>query len=221
MEVNDYFDTVIIPRIHRVTFATKWKDGVPQNKEGISHLVKILRLESYEDALNNVRLERPATGQDALLPDETPGYLLSYMLDVESRNSPTLLTQDAFATPFDYKLLIQRGYVSPQEQTVDLVETFHYLIGLHVKTLRAYEHQERRYRISTGEVHAENRTERIAVVWRNTADLNLDAEKAWIAEILDPADFDIIYVNGTSHIPKAEPLELTFRTRMETPPHAS
>lgn len=221
VEVNDYFDTVIIPRIHRVTFATKWKDGVPQNKEGISHLVKILRLESYEDALNNVRLERPATGQDALLPDETPGYLLSYMLDVESRNSPTLLTQDAFATPFDYKLLIQRGYVSPQEQTVDLVETFHYLIGLHVKTLRAYEHQERRYRISTGEVHAENRTERIAVVWRNTADLNLDAEKAWIAEILDPADFDIIYVNGTSHIPKAEPLELTFRTRMETPPHAS
>ena len=221
VEMGDHFETVLLPRIQKVAFSDNWRDGIPQDKEGVSHLVKILRLESYEDALNNVRLERPATGQDALLPDEAPDYLLSYLLDVESRHSPTLLTQDAFAIPFDYKLRIQRGYVSPEEQSVDLVETFHYLIGLHVKTLRTYQHQERRYRISTGEVHTDNSTQRIAVVWRNSADLDLDAEKVWIAEILDPADFDIVYINGASHIPKAEPLEITFRTRMETPPHAS
>ena len=222
VEMGDYFDSVTKPRIQKVVYSTDWRAGKPQTRNtGISHCFKYLRLESYEDALNNVRLQRPATGQDALLPDEAPDYLLSYLLDVESRHSPTLLTQDAFTIPFDYKLRIQRGYVSPEEQSVDLVETFHYLIGLHVKTLRTYQHQERRYRISTGEVHTDKSTQRIAVVWRNSADLDLDAEKVWIAEILDPADFDTIYVNGASHIPKSEPLEITFRTRMETPPHAS
>ncbi|MBP8123747.1 MAG: site-specific DNA-methyltransferase [Caldilineaceae bacterium] len=218
VEMGDYFDTVVLPRVIKVVFSDKWKNGIPQDKDGISHMIKVQRLESYEDALNNVHLAQPVeTEQQTLFGEDHDEYLLSYMLDNESRNSPTLLAQDAFDTPFDYKLNIQRGTVSPQPQTVDLVETFHYLIGLHVKTLRAYRHQDRRYRVSTGEVTTATGVERVAVVWRNTADLDLGVEKSWImAEVLhEHLPLDRIYINGTSYLPNAQPLDLVFRQKME------
>ena len=55
--------------------------------------------------------------------------LLSYMLDLESRDS--LLDIDLFDKPFDYQLTINR-MGEMYKTTVDLVETFNYLIGLKV-----------------------------------------------------------------------------------------
>ena len=70
-------------------------------------------------------------------------YLLSYMLDVESRYS--LLNLDAFKNPFNYKLNITRNNES-QETVIDIVETFNYLIGLHVKTMQTI----RGFKVVTG-----------------------------------------------------------------------
>lgn len=49
VEMADYFDTVILPRIKKVIFSDKWKDGKPIDGDGISHMVKYFKLEQYED----------------------------------------------------------------------------------------------------------------------------------------------------------------------------
>ena len=57
-EVGAYFDTVLKPRIQKAIFSRKWKEGKPEDCDGVSHLTKYLRLESYEDATDNLVLTR-------------------------------------------------------------------------------------------------------------------------------------------------------------------
>ncbi|MEW6505992.1 MAG: site-specific DNA-methyltransferase, partial [Chloroflexota bacterium] len=65
VEMGEYFDTVLLPRIAKVMYTPEWKGGKPERKatpeeaERTPRLVKILRLESYEDALHN--LAAPST----------------------------------------------------------------------------------------------------------------------------------------------------------------
>lgn len=213
VEMGDYFKTVTKPRIPKVVFSDNWKEGVPQNKDGQSHAFKYHFIESYEDSLNNIDFKNPDEVQQAM---EFEDYMLSYMLDFETDGvSPTTLTASAFETPFDYQLNIQRGHESPAKEKVDLVETFHYLIGLWVHTLRRYEHQDRYYVISTGQIRKEEAVEEVLIIWRNIEGLDLDAEAQWIGkEIINDQTFDRVYVNGQSKIPDAEPTEITFREKM-------
>ena len=77
------------------------QDGKPVSREGISHMFKYIRLESYEDALANIELQR--TDPQQLLLHKAGGfresYMLKYMLDVESRGSQALLNIDNFDDP--------------------------------------------------------------------------------------------------------------------------
>ena len=83
----DYFDTVLLPRIKKVIFTPEWKDGKPkrmatqEEAERSPRIVKYIRLECYEDALNNIEFD-DASGQQALKFDD---YLLKYMLKWETR----------------------------------------------------------------------------------------------------------------------------------------
>ena len=215
VEVGDYFDTVLKPRIQKVVFSSNWKDGVPQDRDGVSHVFKYQCLESYEDALNNIRVRQPEGAQRRLLYEEFSDYQLHYMLDFETRASPTLLAQEAFDHPFAYTLKIQRGHTSPQDEPVDLVETFHYLIGMHVHRLERHTHQGRPYVVSRGEVRTDHSVERVITVWRDTADLDLDQEAEWANRVLLTEPVERVYVNGPSHIERAQPLEITFRDEME------
>lgn len=215
VEMGDYFDTVLKPRILKVAFSANWKDGVPQDRGGLSHMVKYQRIESYEDALDNIRVQQPDGGQLELLR-QFDDYMLHYMLDFETRDSPTLLAQAAFETPFDYTLKIQRGHESPEDTPVDLVETFHYLVGMYVQRLERYEHQGRRYVVSRGDVRTERGIEHVVTIWRDTEGLDLEQEAEWVnAELLTDL-VDRVYVNGyEGFIQGAEPTEITFRARME------
>lgn len=215
VEVGDYFNTMLKPRLQRVAFSANWKDGVPQDKDGLSHLFKYQRLESYEDALNNIRVQQPEGPQRRLLYDEFDDYQIHYMLDFETQGSPSLLTQDAFEKPFAYQLLIQRGHETPQIETVDLIETFHYLIGLHVHRQERHEHQARHYHVSRGQVMTPTGIENVVVIWRDTEELDLEQEADWANEAMLTEPADRVYVNGPSYINNAEPLEITFRDRME------
>jgi len=64
VEMAQYFDTVLLPRIKKVTFSPEWKDGKPkrmataEEAERGPRIVKVIRLESYEDALNNIAFKR-------------------------------------------------------------------------------------------------------------------------------------------------------------------
>jgi len=220
VEIGDYFDTMLKPRILKAAFSANWKDGVPQDRDGISHMFKYHSIESYEDALNNIRVQPPEAGQLELLR-QFDDYMLNYMLDFQTRDSPTLLAQEAFEKPFDYTLRIQQGHESPEDTTVDLVETFHYLIGMHVRRLEQYEHQSRTYVVSRGHVRTERGIEHVVTIWRDTAGLDLEQEADWVNRELLTELVDRVYVNGyENYIDSAEPTEITFRERMEprTPP---
>jgi adenine-specific DNA-methyltransferase len=51
VEMGEHFHTVILPRVKKVVFSDKWKDGAAQPGQGISHFAKYYDLEQYEDAL--------------------------------------------------------------------------------------------------------------------------------------------------------------------------
>mgnify|MGYP005844118445 CR=1 FL=1 len=110
VEMANYFDTVLLPRIKKVIFSPEWKDGRPERvataeeAERGPRIVKVIRLESYEDALNNLSFDEES-GQMALQLED---YLLRYMLKWETRKSETLLNVAQLQNPFAYKLHIHR-----------------------------------------------------------------------------------------------------------------
>ena len=55
VEMGEHFNTVILPRIKKVAFSDKWKDGKASGGTGMSHFVKYYDLESYEDVLRRAR----------------------------------------------------------------------------------------------------------------------------------------------------------------------
>jgi len=136
VEQGEYFDTILKPRIQKVVFSAAWQDGKPNGVEtGISHAFKVLKIEGYEDTLNNLDLKR--SGAQANLLHEfseaaRDDYLMRYMLDIEAKGS--LLSVADFRKPFDYTLKVAIDSAGAwEERKVDLVETFNYLIGLNVK----------------------------------------------------------------------------------------
>jgi adenine-specific DNA-methyltransferase len=151
VEQGDYFDTVLLPRLKKVTYTPEWKDGKPkrlatvEEAERSPRMMKVIRLESYEDTLNNLELRRTKEQQDLLDVAQAHGadklkeqYMLRYMLDVETRSSQSLLNVSAFTDPTAYKLKVKRpGSDESREVNVDLLETFNWLIGLTVRHIAA------------------------------------------------------------------------------------
>src|SRR3546814_12440823 len=102
--MGHYFDTLTKPRILKAIYASDWKGGAPRSNDGASAILKVVRLESYEDALNNLVPRRSTRQDDLLASAEAQGadrlkeqYMIRYMLDVETRGSQSLLTVKAFA----------------------------------------------------------------------------------------------------------------------------
>lgn len=155
VEMGGYFESVTLPRIQKICFSPEWKDGKPHRLSTTSEaersprIIKVLRLESYEDTLKNLALSRSTQQQAAM--DFTPAqgadglreqYLLRYQLDVESRGSASLLDIKAFSDPTAYKLLVKSpGSDESREVNVDLLETFNWLLGLteqHIAAPRSF-----------------------------------------------------------------------------------
>jgi adenine-specific DNA-methyltransferase len=219
VEMGEHFDGVCKPRVLKVTYSPEWKDGKPQRhatdeeRERAPHLVKYLRLESYEDALNNLVLDRNGD-QDQLLavyPDLREDYTLRYMLDVESAGSASLLDLDQFEDPFSYTLEIGQGSVGEtRAMKVDVVETFNYLIGLrvrHVDTIRGFKVVE----------GASPQGERVLVIWRNTRDKSsAELDEFFQKQGYNTRDteFDVIYVNGDNNLENLRRSDETWKVRL-------
>jgi len=216
VEMGDYFNTVLVPRIKKVIFTPEWKDGkpkrmaTPEEVERSPRIIKILRLESYEDTLNNLELKRTETQQRVLEQNRSfrEDYMLRYMLDVESRGSASLLNIERFADPFHYTLDIATGTAGETKPTVvDLIETFNYLIGLRVKTI---EH--------IGGVRVVKGTnpqgERVLILWRNTKELDNDALDAWFRKHAQDQEFDLLFVNGDNNLENLREGHQTWKVRL-------
>ena len=209
VEQGEYFDTVLKPRVQKVIYSENWKDGkpVPSEKQadkdgqytpykGVSQIVKVLKLESYEDTLNNLALHNPNRDLFGHLPESAQSdYVLRYMLDVESRAS--LLNVSDFAKPFDYEMDIATDSAGAGvRRKVDLVETFNYLLGL---TVLAVEDRrfDKGYVMVTGWLPQHSGDDKTLIVWR-------DRERWPQAEdLLDRlrinpqnTEFAAVYLNG-------------------------
>ncbi len=226
VESGIHFDTVLKPRILKVIHADAWKDGVPTSRKGVSAIVKVVRIESYEDALENLEPKRNAD-QETLLAKATPAfrekYFLQYMLRWETRGQGSLVDGAAFAHPFDRALRVSHGD-DVRTVTVDLVETFNWLVGLTVTKLDR-----------TGAVQTVTGTlpsgERALVLWRDVEAVDVDQLDAWwkASPYNASTELDVVYVNGAfgieTHRPKeahwrAERTETVFLKRMFDAPSA-
>ena len=143
VEMGNYFDTVTRPRMQKVVYSHDWKGGKPISRAGISHALKYIRLESYEDTLNNLsfKVDEQAKERQRVLDGTSKqnfkrSYMLKYWLDFETQESQSLLNIEQFEDPTAYKLKIKRPDSEQyQHKTIDLVESFNWLIGLHVDHL--------------------------------------------------------------------------------------
>ena len=214
VEMGNHFDTVLLPRIKKVAFTPQWKDGKPkcmakpQEAERGPRIVKYMRLESYEDALNNIDFDEDSA-QQALQFDD---YLLKYMLQWETKRSATLLNVEKLSQPFRYTLHIHADGQTRQ-QIADIPETFNYLLGLRVETRRVYYDNDRRYLVYRGQIDQQ----RVAVIWRETQGWDKAAlvrDKEFVAKKKLTDSADEVYVNGDSFIREAKALDPVFKRRM-------
>ncbi len=197
-----YFDTVIKARMQKIAFSSEWDMGKPTAPEtGISHAFKVLKIESYEDTLNNLELRRSAEQQsllEGLGQEARDDYLLRYLLDIESRGS--ILSVDSFHKPFDCTLKVAVDSAGAcEERSIDLVETFNYLIGLKVKQIDAL--RDRGIVMVQGTLPTGEKT---LVIWRDCEQVDYEALNRFCdSHDINPRDseFEVVYINGDHNIP--------------------
>ena len=219
VEMGEHFETVLLPRIKKVTFTPEWKAGKPQHSdtknkaERSPRIVKYIRLESYEDALDSIEFEQ--TSEQMELTEATNEYLLKYMLKWETKGSETLLNVAKLASPFSYRLRVHVNG-EKQERAVDVAETFNYLLGLKVQKREVFADSGRRYLVYRGETR-DRPGHRVVVIWRETegwTDADFARDRDFVAQNSLSGNADAVYVNGDSAIPGAKPIEPVFKDRM-------
>lgn len=222
-------DAVLKPRTQKVIYSRDWSNGKPISREGSNHLFKYIRLESYEDALNNLQLKSNDKQQSLLTHHDKlrEDYMLSYMLDVESHGSASLLNTDAFKDPFGYQMKIARGNET-KDTNIDLMETFNYLLGIKVLRISAQERRTAEFeRDGEGRLKLKGKPrscnagegwlfrevegetlggEKVLIIWRtltsNAEEDNLMLENYFSKRNYSTLDFEFnrIYVNGDNNL---------------------
>ncbi|MWQ21734.1 site-specific DNA-methyltransferase [Glaesserella parasuis] len=176
IEQGEYFESVLKVRIQKTLFGEQTGISKSIDYKG-GGIVKVLKLESYEDTLNNLELRRSGLF-DNLSDDVQQDYLLHYMLNLESRGS--LLNVSHFEKPFDYGLNISTTSAGAYEwQKVDLVETFNYLIGARLVSIDD-QRVKRGYVAIDCQLPNQSGDDKTLIVWRDCEQWhyeNLYAEK--------------------------------------------
>ena len=123
VEMGEHFQTVILPRIKKVAFSDKWKDGVANGGQGMSHFVKYYALEQYADAL------RRASYADAPLFAQANDPYTSYVF---LRDTKMLEAVDLDAENNRVSVHLERLYPD-----IDLAETLSCLTGKWIRRITA------------------------------------------------------------------------------------
>ena len=167
VEMGQYADTIVKERIKKVMFSVAWKAGKPLNRNGLRHVIKVSRLEQYEDLLDNLSV----VWDDDSLPSRIPVQYL-FRPDQHAISSSLDLSR-----PFAQTLRVGK---TREEKTIDLMETWCYLQGYWVKSRRLYREFDRPYL-------AVETTRGTLVVFRDIKDAEDDTEnlKAILAKYGD------------------------------------
>ena len=174
IEMGEYFNSVTKPRIQKVIFSDNWKEGKPQDKNGTSkHIFKYQVLEQYEDVLDNLQV------YEGDLPEGLP---IKYLYKPEQNSLDHNL--DIYH-PFSNRIKYGRAGI---EGYVDLIETYNYLVGYFIKTIKPYTIGDKNYKA----VETQNG---VLVIWRDIA-LNEDDSAAIIQIVEQYQDIHTIEVNA-------------------------
>jgi len=134
VEMADYFETIIIPRLKKVSYSFNWKNGKAQDAGGIGIFFKYYELEQYEEALVNCKYED--TEDIFLRPSKTPYQEYVFLKDEKMLK----------ALEIDYENNKVKVDLSKLYPNIDIAETLSNLTGKWIK------------RISDGEVEFEDGT---------------------------------------------------------------
>ena len=217
VEMGEYFSTVLLPRIKKVMYAPEWKDGKPKQKatdeefEYGPRLIKYQCIESYEDALDNLQDKPPdaprakeSFANQAMRED----YMLHYFLDVETKDSASLLNVESMVAYDKYHLHITREGKT-EKMPVDLVETFNYLLGLRVAKMR----YEREVLMIKGQ---NPQGDNVLVIWRDANTMSAEQLNEWFRTVeinLHNNEYDIIYINGDNLVESLRLSEEVWKVR--------
>lgn len=167
VEMGQYFENVMIPRLAKESYSADWRAGKPTNRtSGISHCFKYLKLESYEDTLNNLEFDTGEIRRKVLEanPSLNRDYMLRYWLDVELEGSQSLLNIEKFKDPSSYTLKVkQPGKYETITKKVDLLETFNFLIGLRIRHISMSRYFSATFITSRDRELPENQTSKLEV----------------------------------------------------------
>jgi len=152
VEMGLYFDTLTKPRIQKVIYSDNWKNGKPlDNKGSQKHIFKYQVLEQYEDVLDNLQV------YNGPLPENLP---IKYLYKPEENSLDNTLN---LFTPFENKI----SYGQPtQEGFIDVAETYNYIQGYFIKSVKTYELKKKYYKVV-------ETTNGVLVIWR---DISIDED---------------------------------------------
>lgn len=201
VEMGEYFDTVLLRRIQKVIYAPEWRNGKPKDEPKVEvneesrlpdwmerspRLIKVLRLESYDDSLFNLD-EAPSEREKAILSFvKEKHYLLQYFSDVILDGNPTVMRPKPLETwkePENIRVKrpmpgIPAGFT---EECVDWLETVALWLGVRLKRYREFVANGRTYRVFEGELGGE----KVALVLRNARDLAPEEDRKALKENLE------------------------------------
>jgi adenine-specific DNA-methyltransferase len=161
VEMGTYANYITKPRLQKVIYSQNWKNGIPVDNDGSNKFIlKYIILEQYEDVLDAIEQ----------FEGETPKNLpLKYLYKPElNKINNTLDLSKPFSNKIKYGQPTKEGFV-------DLVDTYNYLQGYEVKSIKTCNIGEKYYKVVE--------TADTLVVWRDIA-LGEDDSKA-IKEIAE------------------------------------
>ena len=173
-EMGEYFDSVTKPRVQKVIFSNNWSKGKPQDNDGSSkHIFKYQVLEQYEDVLDNLQV------YEGELPEGLP---IKYLYKPEQNSlDHNLDIYHPFSNRIEYGRARTPGFV-------DLIETYNYLVGYFIKTIKPYNIKGKDYKV----VETQNG---VLVIWRDIV-INEDDSAAIIKIAQQYQDIHTIEVNA-------------------------
>jgi adenine-specific DNA-methyltransferase len=124
VEMAEYFDTVLLPRIKKVVFSNKWKDGKTAGGEGMSHFLKYCALEQYEDVLRRAKYGDADLFDD---PNKDPYHQYVFLRDLKMLEA---LEVDTIKNKVKVDL-------SKLYDGIDIAETLSNLTGKWIKRITA------------------------------------------------------------------------------------
>lgn len=195
-EVNDYFDSGLLPRVLKAAAAQNWENGQAIELDGSGAFIRVQRLESYEDTLENLALT-PEQGESAALPFDDAPTALRWKLDEEAKH--VYCATEKFRSPFGYTLRRVEGSGEAKTADVDLVESLVWLLGMDVARMW-------REAQGVGFTGRNRRGESVLVAFR---ECDAAGSGDWVMRLMAEHPSDRVYTNDPADLafPGAETLE--------------